>query len=84
MRRPAYVVHSADGTSDLAGQMVGALAATALVVQKYDPNATDYVDRLMRGALQLYGQAVKHEGTYTSRFKCALLLSTPSWNWLLC
>lgn len=70
MKRPAYIVRTADGASDLAGSMVGALASTAIAWQKYG-NDSAYVDRLMKGAVALYKDAKKYEGAYTSRFKCA-------------
>ncbi|CAL8466081.1 g5617 [Coccomyxa elongata] len=68
MKRPAYIVRTADGASDLAGSMVGALASTAIAWQKYG-NDSAYVDRLMKGAVALYKDAKKYEGAYTSRFK---------------
>lgn len=68
MKRPAYVIRSADGASDIAGSMVGALASTALAWQKYG-NDSAYVDRLMKGATTLYKDAKKFEGSYTSKFK---------------
>lgn len=77
MKRPAYVVRTADGASDLSGSMVGALASTALAWQKYG-NDSAYVDRLMKGATALYMDAKKYEGSYTARFKCAPLLSVRS------
>ncbi len=70
MKRPAYIVRTADGASDLAGSMVGALASTAIAWQKYG-NDSAYVDRLMKGAVELYKDAKKYEGAYTSKFKCA-------------
>lgn len=68
VRRPAYVVHSADGASDLAGQLVGALVSSALVF-KENGNNSAYYDKLMTAAGGLYKQATRHEGAYTSKFK---------------
>jgi hypothetical protein len=55
VRRPAYVVHTGDGASDLAGQMVGALVSSALVFKEYG-NDTAYYDKLMTAAGGLYKQ----------------------------
>eukprot|EP00884_Botryococcus_braunii_P012540 jgi/Botrbrau1/21287/Bobra.0573s0001.1 len=69
-KRPAYFVTTKNGTSDLSGQIIGALASTALVFQDRDPA---YSERLMDAALKLYGPAVKYRGRYTRPFiyKCA-------------
>ena len=53
--RPFYYVPVALGTSDLLGQLVGALASTALVFKETTP--TTY-DTLMSWALPLYGVAI--------------------------
>ena len=50
-----YVVHTGDGASDLAGQMVGALVSSALVFKEYG-NDTAYYDKLMTAAGGLYKQ----------------------------
>lgn len=69
-KRPAYYVTTKNGTSDLVGQMIGALVSTAMVFQDRDPA---YSERLMDAALKLYGPAVKNRGRYTRNFiyKCA-------------
>ena len=43
MPRPAYVVETSSGASDLAGSMAGALAASSMAVRKFgsDPSAAD-------------------------------------------
>ena len=58
------------GTSDLAGQMVGALVATAMVHKGSD---MPYYRKLMVKAVELYAAAVKHKGRYSSKdiYKCA-------------
>ena len=55
VKRPAYVVHSGDGASDLAGQMVGALVSSALVFREYGNDTATY-DKLMTAAGGLYKQ----------------------------
>ncbi|KAK9804363.1 hypothetical protein WJX72_009368 [[Myrmecia] bisecta] len=65
MPRPAYNVSTANGASDLAGQMVAAFAATALVFKDSD---SAYHDKLMSAALELYGAATKTQAKYTRRF----------------
>jgi endoglucanase len=69
-KRPAYYVTTKNGTSDLSGQIIGALVSTALVFRDRDPG---YSDMLMDAALKLYGPAVKYRGRYTRPFiyKCA-------------
>eukprot|EP00884_Botryococcus_braunii_P018967 jgi/Botrbrau1/5754/Bobra.0134s0026.2 len=67
MPRPAYIVRTEQGTSDLAGSMVGALVSTALVFRQFG-NDTAYSGRLMDAATQLYVQATRHEGLYASKF----------------
>lgn len=58
------------GTSDLAGQMVGALVSTAMVHKGVD---MAYYRKLMGKAVDLYAAAVKHKGRYSSKdiYKCA-------------
>ena len=53
MPRPAYVVESTTGASDLAGSMAAALAASAMAVSKYGSNATA-VDSYLAAAASLY------------------------------
>ena len=69
-KRPAYYVTTYNGTSDLAGQVVAALAATSTAFADVDPK---YADKLMTTALRLYGAATRHTGRYTKPFvyKCA-------------
>jgi hypothetical protein len=69
MKRPAYIVRTSDGASDLTGSMVGAFVSTALAWQKYG-NDSAYVDKLMKEAVTLYKEAKKYEGSYTAKFKC--------------
>ena len=59
MARPTYFISSANGTSDLGGQIVAALVSSALVFQDLDPN---YYQTLMTQAVNLYG-AVSNEKT---------------------
>lgn len=69
-KRPAYYVTTYNGTSDIAGQLVAAFAATSAAFQDVDPK---YADKLMTTALRLYGAATRHTGRYTKPFlyKCA-------------
>ena len=67
MKRPAYVVHTSYGTSDLAGQIVAALASSALALK--DAREPAEYDKLMTTAAGLYKQAVRHEGLYASKFR---------------
>ena len=53
------------GTSDLVGQMVGALVSTALVFEDTD---AAYYDRLMTQALSLYGAGMRRRGKYSDVF----------------
>ncbi|KAK9826822.1 hypothetical protein WJX81_004238 [Elliptochloris bilobata] len=64
-RRPVYYVATKNGTSDLVGQMVGALVSTALVFQETD---APYYDRLMTQALSLYGAGMRKRGKYSDVF----------------
>ena len=50
--------------------MAGALAASSVVWRALGSDGA-YADRCLKGAQELYGQAKKYEGTYTSKFKCA-------------
>ncbi len=59
VHKPCENAMSSPGTSDLAGQMVGAFAATAMVFQQSDPA---YYATLMDSALKLYGAAIKNRG----------------------
>ncbi len=52
----------------IAGSMVGAFVSTAMAWQKFG-NDTAYVDSLMKGAKELYAEARKYEGSFTSKFK---------------
>ena len=53
------------GTSDLVGQIVGALVSTALVFEDSD---AAYYDRLMTQALSLYGAGMRRRGKYSDVF----------------
>lgn len=53
------------GTSDLVGQLVGALVSTALVFETTD---AQYYDRLMSQALSLYGAGMRRRGKYSDVF----------------
>ena len=53
------------GTSDLVGQMVGALVSTALVFEDAD---APYYERLMSQALALYGAGMHRRGKYSDVF----------------
>ena len=57
--------HTRAGTSDLVGQMVGALVSTALVFEDSD---AAYYDRLMTQALSLYGAGMRRRGKYSDVF----------------
>ena len=71
MARPTYYISTANGTSDLGGQIVGALVSTALVFQQLDP---PYYNKLMTEAVNLYG-AVTHDKLQGRQdFLCNLLL----------
>jgi len=72
MKRPAYLIETSKGASDLAGSMAAALASTAIVWRDYG-NDSAYADTLMQGARTLYGQATKYQGAYTANYKCAPL-----------
>jgi len=63
------------GTSDLVGQMVGALVSTALVFEDAD---APYYERLMSQALALYGAGMHRRGKYSDVFlyDCAPLART--------
>ena len=69
-KRPAYYVTTYNGTSDLAGQLVGAFASSSLAFRESDPA---YADKLATAAMRLYGAATRHTGRYTKNFlyKCA-------------
>jgi len=69
-KRPAYYVTTYNGTSDLAGQLVGAFASSSLAFRESDPA---YADKLATAAMRLYGAATRHTGRYTKnfRYKCA-------------
>ena len=58
------------GTSDLAGQIVGALVSSAMTFKGAD---LPYYNKLMGKAVELYGAAVKHKGKYSAKsiYKCA-------------
>ena len=58
MPRPAYVVETSSGASDLAGSMAGALAASAMAVRQYGNNASAH-DAYLSAAVALYN-AVQH------------------------
>lgn len=68
-------VHHA-GTSDLAGQVVGALVSSAMAFKGADP---PYYHKLMGKAVELYGAAVKHKGKYSAKsiYKCAPEVRAP-------
>ncbi len=53
------------GTSDLAGQIVGALVSTALVFREKEPT---YYNKLMTEARDLYSAAVARKKAYSSPF----------------
>lgn len=53
------------GTSDLAGQIVGALVSTAMVFRDKDPK---YYDKLMTEARDLYSAAVGRKKAYSGPF----------------
>ena len=53
------------GTSDLAGQIVGALVSTALVFREKEPM---YFNKLMTEARDLYSAAVARKKAYSSPF----------------
>lgn len=55
MPRPTYNVSTADGASDLAGDMAAAFAASALVFQESDPA---FAAQLTQAAVTLYQAAV--------------------------
>ncbi|KAK9828913.1 hypothetical protein WJX72_002766 [[Myrmecia] bisecta] len=63
--RPTYYISTVNGTSDLVGQLVGALVSTAMVFQTDDP---DYYDKLMGAALDLYGAGTRHRAKYTGQY----------------
>ena len=56
MPRPTYYISTKNGTSDLVGQMVGALVSSAMVFQQTDP---EYYDTLMTTAVGLYGAGTR-------------------------
>ncbi len=53
------------GTSDLAGQLVGAFVSTAMVFRDKDPK---YYDKLMTEARDLYSAAVGRKKAYSAPF----------------
>ena len=53
------------GTSDLAGQLVGAFVSTAMVFRDKDPK---YHDKLMTEARDLYSAAVGRKKAYSAPF----------------
>ena len=63
------------GTSDLAGQLVGAFVSTAMVFKNKDPK---YYDKLMTEARDLYSAAVGRKKAYSAPFiyPCAPPVST--------
>ncbi len=69
------------GTSDLGGQIVAALASTAMVFSEADRK---YSDKLMKEALQLYAAISKKKGLWSDQFLypcappvCALFAPPP-------
>lgn len=57
MPRPAYLVQTADGASDLAGSLVGAFVSSSLAIrQSNSSDATAYADRLLQTATGLYNE----------------------------
>lgn len=70
MPRPAYLVQTADGASDLAGSLVGAFVSSSLAIrQSNSSDATAYADRLLQTATGLYNEAKAHQGSYLSRLQ---------------
>ena len=62
MERPADKIDMSCPGSDLAGETAAAIAASAIVFQKTDP---DYAQRLLRHAQQLYEFADRYRGKYS-------------------
>ena len=68
--RPAYYVGTYNGSSDLAGQLSAAFAATAMVFQDSDPA---YYQQLMNKSTLLYAAGIPRRAAYThlSNYPCA-------------
>ena len=68
--RPAYFAYTAEGASDLAGQVVGALASASLAIGGYGraPGDAEYADRLLHSARGLYAAATAHPGSFAARY----------------
>lgn len=66
----------AAGTSDLGGQIVAALASTAMVFQDVDAK---YSNKLMKEALELYAAVSRKKGLWSDQFlyACAPPVSGP-------
>lgn len=63
--RPAFNISTAQGASDLAGQMAAAFASAAVVFKKSDPA---YHYRLADAADEMYAAATKNLGSFTDSF----------------
>ena len=73
--RPAYYTTTYNGTSDLAGQLSAAFAATAMVFQNTDQA---YYQRLMNMSTLLYDAGTRRRGSYTKNYiyPCATNLAS--------
>ena len=68
--RPAYFAYTAEGASDLAGQLVGALASASLAIGSHGREAGDaaYAAQLLQQARGLYAAAAAHPGGFAARY----------------
>jgi endoglucanase len=66
VKRPAYVVKTSQGASDLGGSVAAALASSSLAVRSAGGDAA-YADTLLTTARGLYAAAAAREGLYGAR-----------------
>ena len=75
--RPAYYVSTYNGSSDLAGQLSAAFAATAMVFRDSD---LAYYQKLMNMSTLLYAAGVSRRGSYTFTLDYPCATNTASSN----
>ncbi|KAK9904260.1 hypothetical protein WJX75_007984 [Coccomyxa subellipsoidea] len=74
-KRPVYYVPTKNGTSDLGGQIVAALASTAMVFQDVD---SKYSNKLMKESLDLYAAISRKKGMWSDQFLYACAPPDPT------